>query len=125
MNLTYLKRRSGKTTRAIRECRKTGAVLVVRDASMKRWIITGENWSPRLPEKQIITFDELMRGADRLRGIQYPTQYGLPEFIIDDADHFLQQLLPYGFLRRVTMSRPFTKADCKKYGMPLDMVGRT
>lgn len=112
MKLTYLRRRGGKTTKAIAECRKTGAILVVPNPAMRRRLVD----DGVLPQYQIATFKEVSGFGG--------TFLNSPEFIIDDADLILRALIPIGTIRRITMSRPFTKAECKKFGYSSDMMGK-
>lgn len=118
MKLIYLKRRGGKTAKAIELCRKTGAVLVTLDAARKKHLLEARE----LPDRQLMTHDEFLREDrwDKFRGVRYPGNFGMSEFIIDDADLLLGRLANFGHVRGVTMSKPFTKAECRKMGMDPD-----
>lgn len=115
MKLTYLKRRGGKTMQAVKEAKETGAILVVIDRSRKRQMMEEHGF----PEWMLMTHEEFFdeRAFDRLRGIRFAGEMGMPEFIIDDLDSMILRMPPFGRVRRVTMSKPFTKLECLKMGI--------
>lgn len=101
----YGKRRSGKTTKALKLCKKLGADLVVDNFKMADWI--KEN--PQYDEKiKIYTFRQLLNGD--LNGNKKP-------FIIDEIQ-FLVSMLSGGNVVAFTCTKPFTKKDRKKYNLP-------
>lgn len=111
MKVIYLKRRGGKTTKAIAECLKTGAILVVINRRI------ADSYRTSHPELEVISHNEFIQG--------YAPRGLMSSFIIDDADHLLTGLAQGRRVRAITASRPFTKADCKKYGLPIEYVGRS
>lgn len=118
MKIIHMPRGGGKTTRAIALCKKTGAVLVVTNAALKRWITRESSSEYTLPERQVVTLDEILEGpVDRLRGYRYPTEDGIPDLIIDDADSLIRRLISAGRVRWITMSKPLSKAQCRKRGI--------
>ena len=105
MKVTFLKRRMGKTTIAIRECVKTGAILVVGSVTIKRGL------SHEFPGLVVMTFDELLDGGLALRGLQARS------LVIDDADQLLRQISGPWRIQRITLSKSFSKKEKKMMGL--------